>query len=151
MIPDPTPLVGTWNGPRLATPSAVIVTTVGFAAATIATRSTVSTVLDRVDAGSPFAVVLGLVVASGSTFVATTYVPVEASVAERTLTAISRVAPPQPRHAGRGWDGVGAWSADPGGGGSPSASAALSVEVGQPASCSLVSMGSFQAHPVRAS
>src|SRR5512140_315574 len=113
MTPDPTPVVGTWNGekPFELTPFAVIVTTEAWAAETTAVMSSPETVCLTVVA---FWVGLGAVVAvvpPPRLAVMRAAVPPEARTAERRLTA-SRPASPRPpdrgdrgtgESAGAGW------------------------------------------------
>src|SRR5215831_20575015 len=116
MRPDPTPVLGTENGPFEVVPSAVMVTTDFRAVATTAvmSSSSVPVVTARV-----FAVGAG-VVAGPAVPTRTAAVPVEARTAERRLAPRSPARPRPPWRVGRGTRSATGASGRGGGAGSKS-------------------------------
>src|SRR4029079_2251177 len=98
MIPEPTPVLGTVNGPFVVVPSAVIVTTDLRASATTAVMSPASL---AVSTPRVFAVAAGAAGVEPPP-VRTAAVPVEARMAERRLAPKSPARPRPPLRVGRG-------------------------------------------------
>src|SRR5690348_10085903 len=101
MIPEPTPVVGTWKGPLALSPLAVIVTTDGWAAATIAVMSSPVTVVWLTAVA--FALWSGVATGPGRRLaVRIAPVPPAARTADRRLTARRPASPRPPARDGRG-------------------------------------------------